>query len=240
MRDALQGFHKGSPHSVQPAALSLTQATESGTLYRPEEISALAEAARAEGLAVHMDGARFANAVAALSCSPAELTWRAGVDVLSLGGTKVGALNAEAVVFFDPARARDLPFRRKRGGQLFSKSRFAAAQFAALLEDGLWLRLAGHSNRMATRLAAGLAKSPRARLALPVEANEIFALLAPEAEARLRAAGARFHAWDSPALRREAGAEPDERLARLVTSWATREADVDAFLEVLAGAEAPA
>ncbi len=233
VRAALRGFHRGSPRSMQPAALSLTQATEAGTVYRPDEIAALAEVARAEGLAVHMDGARFANAMAALGCSPAELSWRAGVDVLCFGGTKLGAINAEAVVFFDPARARDMPFRRKRGGHLFSKSRFMAAQFAALLGDGLWLRLAAHANAMAARLAAGLEGSNMARLAAPVEANEIFALLAPEAEARLKAAGACFQPWDSPGLRRDSRAV-NEVLVRLVTSWATRDTEVDALLEVLA------
>ena len=238
VREALGRFLKGSPRTVQPAVLSLTQATEAGTVYRPDEIAALAELARAEGLAVHMDGARFANAVAALGCSPAELSWRAGVDALSFGATKLGAINAEAVIFFDPAHARDMPFRRKRGGHLFSKSRFAAAQFAALLEDGLWLRLAAHANAMAARLAAGLERQRVARLAAPVEANEVFALLAPEADARLKAAGARFQPWDSPGLRRDSGAAAGEVLVRLVTSWATREAEVDRFLEVLAEAGA--
>ena len=240
VREALGGLHRGSPHSVQPAALSLTQATEAGTVYRPEEISALAALARTEGLVVHMDGARFANAVASLGCRPAELAWQAGVDILSFGGTKLGALNAEAVVFFDPMQAASMPFRRKRAGQLLSKHRYAAAQFVALLEDRLWLRLAAHANRMAGRLAEGLARSNAARLAAPAEANEIFPLLAPEAEARLRKVGARFHPWASPTLRRDADAEPEERLVRLVTSWATREEEVDAFLETLAGVEAAA
>ena len=240
VREALGRFHKGSPRNVQPAVLSLTQATEAGTVYRPAELAALADVAKAAGLAVHMDGARFANAAAALGCRPAALSWRAGVDVLSFGGTKLGALNAEAVVFFDPAHAHDMPFRRKRGGHLFSKSRFAAAQFTALIEDGLWLRLATHANAMAARLAAGLERVPMARLAAPVEANEVFALLAPEAEARLKVAGARFQRWDSPGLRRDAGAAPDEVLVRLVTSWATRAAEVDDFLQVLAAVEASA
>ena len=146
-----------SVHNVQPAALSLTNATEAGTVYDPDALAALAGPARAAGLAVHLDGARFANAVAALGCTPAELSWKAGVDVLTLGGTKDGCFAAEAVIFFDPARARDFGFRRKRAGHLFSKHRFLAAQIEAWLADGLWLELAARANARAAALARGLA-----------------------------------------------------------------------------------
>ena len=150
--------HEGhSPHQVVPAMVSLTQATEAGTVYRTDEVASLASLAHERGLAVHMDGARFANALVRLGVTPAQITWQAGVDVLSFGATKGGALAAEAVVFFDPARAAMMAERRKRAGHLVSKHRFIAAQFEAFLTDGLWLDLASHANRMADRLAATLA-----------------------------------------------------------------------------------
>lgn len=216
----------GSVHRVQPAALSLTQATEAGTLYRLEEVQALSAVARANRLAVHMDGARFANAVAALGCSPAEITWRAGVDVLSLGATKGGALAAEAIVVFRPEIAETLAFRRKRAGHLFSKMRFLSAQLEAWLEDGLWLRLAAHANAMAARLAAGLAEVPGAEFAYPVEANEIFVRLPEPAIAALETAGFGFYRWDGPLL-------------RLVTAFDTPAAAVDSFLATARAATNP-
>src|SRR5579883_354407 len=171
---ALARSGKGVVHHVQPAAISLTNASEMGTVYTPEEVRAIADIAHGQGLRVHMDGARFANAVAALGCAPADLAWRAGVDVLSFGATKNGALAAEAVVFFAPAKAGDLAFRRKRSGHLFSKMRFLSAQLEAYLADDLWLRNARHANRMARRLADGVAGLPGVRLRHPTEANEIF------------------------------------------------------------------
>jgi len=144
---------QGVVHHAQPAAISISEATEAGTLYRPEEIAALGALARRHGLALHMDGARFANAVAALGCSPAELSWRAGVDALSFGATKNGALAAEAVIFFDPAKVKGFAYRRKRGGHLLSKMRFLSAQLEAYLADDLWLANARHANAMAARLA---------------------------------------------------------------------------------------
>lgn len=173
---------RGDVHRSQPAMLSLSQATESGTVYSPAEIGALAEAARGHGLAVHMDGSRFANALAGQmgadqGCSPAELTWKAGVDVLSFGGTKNGCVMAEAVVFFDPDKAADFAFRRKRAGHLLSKMRFVSAQLEAYLADGLWLRLAGNANARARQLAEGLQALPGVTLEHPVEANEVFVRL---------------------------------------------------------------
>lgn len=215
---ALAESGQGEVHHVQPAALSLTQATEAGTVYRPDEVAALSEIAHGHGMAVHMDGARFANAVAHLGCDPADITWRAGVDALSFGATKNGCMAAEAVVFFDPEKARDFPFRRKRAGHLFSKSRFLSLQLDAYLEDGLWLRLASYANAQAARLAEGLSALPGVELAHPVEANEIFVTLpAPVAEG-LEEAGFRFYRW------------PDGT-ARLVMSFATDPAHVDAFLD---------
>lgn len=207
-------------HHVRAAAVSLTQASEAGTVYTPDEVRAVAEAAHDAGLKVHMDGARFANAVAALGCSPAETSWKVGVDILSFGASKNGALAAEAIVVFDRPLADQLAYRRKRGGHLFSKMRFLAAQFDAYLTDDLWLSLAAHANRAARRLADGLAGVPGARFLHPVEANEMFVEL-PEAAIRaLEDAGFRFYRWPGEGA----------RLLRLVTAWNTTDADVDAFV----------
>ena len=218
---ALGRFHPGAVHEVQPAALSLSQTTEAGTLYAPDAIAALSALAHARGLKVHMDGARFANAVAALGVPPADVTWRAGVDVLSFGATKNGAMMAEAVIFFDPALAARFDFRRKRAGHVISKARFLAAQLLAYVEDGLWLRLAGNANAMAARLAAGLTLEG-ITLIHPVEANEVFAALPAPLAAHLRGTGATFYDWPMP----DGGAGA----ARFVTSFATAAEDVDAFL----------
>jgi threonine aldolase len=217
---ALRRFEKGSVHHFKPCAISITNASELGTVYRPDEIAALAAVARAEGLMLHMDGARLANALAFLGCSPAELTWRAGVDVLSFGATKNGAMGAEAVVFFDPAAAGDFAYRRKKAGHLISKLRFVSAQLEAYLEDGLWLDNARRANALAARLGEGL----RQALAFPVEANEVFARIPVAVAARLRAAGARFYDWMPP--------EGGEVLVRLVTSFATSDAEVAKFLDL--------
>lgn len=229
LRAALDGFAVGSQHHMQPAALSLTQATEAGTVYTAAETAALAGLAREAGLAVHMDGARFANAVAALDAAPAELTWRAGVDALSFGATKNGALAAEAVILFAPGRREEVIYRRKRGGHLLSKSRFVAAQLLAAIEDGHWLELAGAANARAARLADGLA-SGGMRLAWPVEANEVFCWLPRPLDERLRAAGALYHQWAGTA---GAAGEGDDVLVRLVASCDTPEADIDRFLALV-------
>jgi threonine aldolase len=214
-----------SVHGVQRGMLSLTCVTEAGTVYDPAAIGALTALARAEGLPCHLDGARFANALVATGASPAGLTWRAGIDVLSLGGTKNGLMGVEAVVIFDPARAWEFELRRKRGGHLVSKHRYLSAQMAAWLEDGLWLRLAAHANRMGARLAQGVAAVPVAGLIHPPEANMVFARLPAAARARARRAGAAF--YDLPG--------PPADAVRLVCSWSTTEADVDAFLGLVAG-----
>jgi len=217
LAQALDGFSPGNVHSVQPAALTITNVTEAGTVYTPAEVSALAATAHAHGLAVHLDGARFANALAATGASPAEMTWRAGVDALSFGGTKNGMMGAEAVVFFDPSKAWEFQLRRKRAGHLVSKNRFVAAQFLGALEGGLWLDWARHANAMAARLAEGIGAD---RLAHPVQANIVFADLPAEARVRARAAGARFY---------EMGGDR----VRLVTSWATTEDEVSGLLSLL-------
>jgi threonine aldolase len=219
----------GGPHHVSPAVLSLSQATEAGTIYRPEEVRQLAEIAHQRGLAVHMDGARLGNALARMNASPAEATWKAGIDVLSFGATKGGALAAEAVLFFDPARGAGMSERRKRGGHLVSKHRFIAAQMEAYLADDLWLKLARRANGMADRLGDGLARAGLAPV-WPVEANEVFVILSRSASERLKAKGACFYPWTTDSL--PAGVMPgrDEILVRLVTSFATTAEEVDAFV----------
>src|SRR5215813_4694676 len=199
LASALAGRQWGGPHHVSPAALSLSQATEAGTIYRPDEIRALAEIAHARGMSVHVDGARIGNALARMNASPAQATWVAGVDALSFGATKGGALAAEAVVFFDPARGANMPERRKRGGHLLSKHRFIAAQIEAYLADGLWLELARRANAMADRLAEGLSEASLHPV-WPVEANEVFVALPQPIDARVRAAGASYYPWTTQAL----------------------------------------
>jgi len=206
-------------HHAPAAAVSISQSSEAGTVYSVDEVEALAAAAHAGGLRLHMDGARFANALAALGCAPADLTWRAGVDALCLGASKNGAFAAEAVVLFDPGLAEAFAYRRKRGGHLLSKGRFLAAQMEAYLTDGLWLRLADRANAMAARMAAALQGVPGAELRYPVQANEVFATL-PEAAIRgLLADGFSFYRW---------GGETST-LLRLVFAFNTRPEDVDAF-----------
>jgi len=228
---ALARLPKDDVHHGRPIAVSLTQITEYGAAYRPDEIAEVARLAKARGLAVHMDGARFAGAVAALGLSPAEITWRAGVDVLSFGGTKNGCFAAEAVVFFDPAAARDFAYARQRAGQGYSKNWFIAAQFLAYFDGGHWLELAAHANRMAARLAEAIAESGSARLALHPDANEIFAVVKKTVGARLRTAGAVYHQWPATGLAIEVAA--DETTIRLVTSFQTTEAEVDRFADLL-------
>ncbi|MFZ5509743.1 MAG: threonine aldolase family protein [Pseudomonadota bacterium] len=197
-------------HYPKPKALSLTQSTEVGTVYAPEEIRALTDVARKHGLRVHMDGARFANAVASLGVAPADITWRAGVDVLCFGGTKNGLPVGDAVLFFDRTLSEDFAYRCKQAGQLASKMRFVSAPWLGLLSDGVWLHNARHANAMARRLAEGLGSVPGVRILYPVQANAVFADLPPAVAAALRARGWRFHdffaaggsrlmcAWDTP------------------------------------------
>ena len=208
-----------SVHTVQPRALSITQATELGTVYTPAELTALSALAHERGLKVHMDGARFANAVASLGCAPADITWRAGVDVLSFGATKNGALTAEAVVFFDPQLVADFEFRRKRAAHLLSKSRYVSAQLLAYLDNDLWLTLARHANHLAKRVGAAAG----AALMHPVQANEVFVRLGDARIAALRALGFEFYDW---------GASGSGE-ARFVVSWCQADSDVDALCHAL-------
>ena len=228
LRAALEQGAWGGPHHVSPSLLSLSQATECGTIYRVDEVKELADIAHAHGVAVHMDGARLGNALARMNVSLAEVTWKAGVDVLSFGATKGGAMGAEAMIFFDPKHGANMQDRRKRGGALLSKHRFIAAQMEAYLADDLWLKLARHANDMADALAAGLTAAG-AKPAWPVEANEVFAPLTVEADKRLKAAGAMYYPWPSAGL--NIGA--DKILVRLVTSFQTTKEDVDEFLATM-------
>ena len=214
----------GVVHHVQPAAISLTQVTEVGTLYRPEEVAAISEVARRHGLGLHMDGARFANAIAALGCSPAEMTWKAGVEVLAFGATKNGAMAAEAVVIFKPGLAEEFGYRRKRGGHLFSKGRFLSAQLEGYLTDDLWRRNAAHGNALAARLGAGLAALPGVTLHHPVEANMLFLSLPQSVVDGLKAAGFMFYDWSG------ATTSPGRREIRLVTAFDSKAEDIEAFL----------
>jgi threonine aldolase len=226
LKAALGHFQRGFVHHVQPAAISITQSTELGTVYAPAEIAAISELARQQHMTLHMDGARFANAVAGAGVSPAELTWKAGIDVLSFGATKNGALAAEAVIFFDPARVADFEYRRKRAGHLTSKMRFVSAQLEAMLDNGLWLKLASSANTMARKLEAGLKAMQGVSVILPVQANEVFFTLPDHAtRQRVEQKGARFYVW-SPSH------EPVP-LIRLVCSFATTPADIEAFLDAV-------
>nr|WP_321980344.1 low specificity L-threonine aldolase [uncultured Cohaesibacter sp.] len=236
-KEALQIGFQEVPHGVvhhgQPSAISLTQATEIGTLYSVEEITQLSAQAKDNGLAVHMDGARFANALVTLGVTPAEMTWKAGVDVLSFGATKNGAWCAEAVVFFNKDYAKDFIYRRKRAGQLFSKMRFAAAQFEGYFENDHWLDNAHHSNAMAARLVKGLEAMDHTRVAWPSGSNEVFAIVPKQAAQKATAAGAVFYDWPSFGLDPEECPGEDEVLLRLVSSFSTTTEEVDQFLDCL-------
>lgn len=228
LSEILDHAASGSIHSVAPGPVSLTQATERGTVYSLSELREITSIAHAHGLPVHMDGARFANALATLGCSPAELTHLAGVDALSLGGTKNGLMGVEAMVVFDPDRAPGLARLRKRGGQLFSKNRYLAAQMLAYLTGGLWQETATQANLAARALADGL-RSQGAEILFPVEANIVFAAWPRATHRRLIAAGAQYHLWDDSLD----GDDPEERLtARLVCDWSNTRADRETFLDL--------
>lgn len=232
LRAEMERFPPGAVHSGQPMAVSITQATEFGTVYDGQAISTIAGMAAERGVPLHMDGARFANALVHLGMTPAEMTWKRGVDIVSFGATKNGCWCAEALVFMDPETAREMPFIRKRAAQLFSKSRFVAAQFEAYFENGLWLELAAHSNAMAQRLAEGLSNSNTARLGWTSQTNEVFAIVRRENAEAARAEGAVFYDWMPPRDMTH-GPGADEMLARLVTSFATTQEDVDRFLDLV-------
>ncbi|MFO7298003.1 MAG: low specificity L-threonine aldolase [Pseudomonadota bacterium] len=206
------------PHHVKPAVLSLTQATELGTVYKPEELRALTDVAKRHGLKVHMDGARFANAVARLGCKPADISWRAGVDVLCFGGVKNGLAVGECIVFFDRTLSHEFQWRIKQAGQLNSKMRLVSAAWLGLLDGDVWLENARHANAMADRLAAGLKNIAGVALIAPVEANAVFADIPPELQRALREKGWHFYTFLG------------ETGCRLMCAWDTEPETVDQFL----------
>ncbi|MCG6884747.1 MAG: low specificity L-threonine aldolase [Silicimonas sp.] len=220
-----------SVHGAQPGPLSITQLTERGTLYSISEIKALSGIAKANGLPVHLDGARFANAMVALGCSAAEMSWKAGVDIVSFGGTKNGLMGAEAVVIFDADLAWEFELRRKRGGHLFSKNRFLAAQMEAYLADDLWLDMARTANASAQRIAAGLQAIEGVRLLYPAAANMIYAEFPAAAHRRLHDAGAQYY----PAKGATEGADEAPHSARIVADWSCPDANIERFLALVRG-----
>jgi threonine aldolase len=217
LAEALAGIAPGQTHRGQPSAVNLTQATDLGAVYTLDQLRAVAEVAKGRGLRLHMDGARFANALARLGCSPAEATWRSGIDIMSFGATKNGGALCDAIVVFAPDLADGLAVQLRRAGQVWSKMRFASAQLIAYVENGLWLDMARASNTIAARIGAGLREVPAARLLAPVEANEIFLELPSTAMDALEADGFQFY-------------RRSKSLARFVCRFDTTEAEADAFV----------
>lgn len=220
LSETLAAIAPGQLHRGQPAAVSLTQATDLGAVYTLDEVRARAEIAKGRGLRMHMDGARFANAVARLGCSPADLTWRSGIDVMSFGATKNGGMLCDAIVVFSSGIADGLAVQLRRAGQVWSKMRFASAQLIAYVEEGLWLDMARASNAVAARIVAGLREVPAARLLAPVEANEIFLELPGAVMDALEADGFQFY-------------RRTKTLARFVCRFDTTEAEADALVAAL-------
>lgn len=219
------------PMAGVPAFVSITQATEFGTVHTLDEIAAVAKVAKSYNLPVHLDGARFANALDSLNCTPAEMTWKNGIDVVSFGGTKNGCWCAEAVIFMNPEDAATMPFLRKRSGQVMSKSRFVAAQLDAYLTDDLWLKMAKHANDMAAQLEVTIRNSKNLKMAWQREANEVFAITSKAHFAKMQAAGAKFYDWPAP-FGQENIVGDDEIIIRLVTSFATESPEIEAFAAI--------
>ena len=212
----------GIVHLAQPAAVSITQACETGTVYQLEEIKSIAETAHEHGLKVHMDGARFANAIVSLDVSPAEMTWKSGIDVLSFGGTKNGCLTAEAVVFFKPELVGNFPYLHKRSGQLLSKMRFVSAQLEAYISNDVWLRNARNANNMAKLLSEGLTKFTDIKLAYTTQSNEVFVHLPSSTINLLNAKG--YNVSED---------ELDGKSVRFVTAWNTVSDDIDKLISTI-------
>ncbi len=231
LRTAIAGEETRGVHGPQRGPVSLTQATEKGAIYGLDEIRALARMAHDFGLPVHMDGARFANALVSLGCSAAEMTWKAGIDAVSFGGTKNGLMGVEAAIIFDPAKAWEFELRRKRGGHLFSKHRYLAAQMAAYLTDDLWLDMARAANAASARLTRGLKQTPDVRLHHEPEANLIFADWPRAGHKRLRDAGAQYYLWSGSLD----GPDDEALTARLVADWSATDEGVDRFLDLIRG-----
>jgi threonine aldolase len=232
LKRELKRFPPDFVHAGQPMAVSITQATEAGTVHSLAEIAAISDVSKEHGLPLHMDGARFANALVSLDCTPADMTWKSGVDIVSFGATKNGCWMAEALVFLNPENAKQLPFIRKRAAQLFSKTRFIAAQFDAYLADDLWLHSARHANHQAARLSKLVRQAEGVRLAWEPEANEVFAVLSKTRVAQFEAAGVKFYPWNAPHGMEDAFSE-DEQLCRFVTSFATTDDHVAAIASLI-------
>lgn len=229
---AIAGEGTRGVHGPKPGPVSITNVTERGTRYTSGEIAALAAVAKENGLPVHLDGARFANALVAESCTPAEMTWKAGVDVVSFGGTKNGLMGVEAVVLFDPARALEFEYRRKRGGHLFSKHRYLTAQMAAYLEGDLWLDLAKRANGANARLTRAMGQVPEVSFLWEPGANMTFASWPAAGHRRLLAEGAKYHLWEGSLD----GAADDAPIgARLVCDWSMTDENIDRFVDILRG-----
>lgn len=232
LRRVIEGEESRGVHGPQRGPVSITQITERGTIYSLDDLRALCAVAKDHELPVHLDGARFANALVELNCTPAEMTWKMGVDVVSFGGTKNGLMGAEAVVFFDPTKAWEFELRRKRGGHLFSKHRYLSAQFLPYLEDGRWLDLARAANAARARLQTGMDGMNDVSFAYPPSGNMMFPTWRAADHRRLFEAGAYYYMWDGELD----GAADDDRLtARLVCDWSMTEDAVDRFLSILRG-----
>jgi threonine aldolase len=233
LRTKIEGTVQGDVHRVQRGMVSITNVTEMGAVYSPAEVAELCAIAKTYDLPCHLDGARFANALAASGATPAEMTWKAGIDVLSFGGTKNGLMGVEAVVIFDPQKAWEFELRRKRGGHLFSKHRYLSAQMLAYLTDDLWLHMARHANAMGARLAEGIQSVPGGALLHPTDANMVFAGLPRARHRAAKDSGAVYYFW--PEDRSLDGSDDEILTARLVCSWSTTDADVDQFLNQIRG-----
>ena len=231
---AIKRYSQDLAPAGQPMAVTITQATEVGTVYSVDDVKAISEVARRHGLPLHMDGARFANAIAATGVSPAEMTWKSGVDLISFGGTKNGCWMADAVVILNPDVGRELRLLRQRAGQTFSKARFISAQFEAYFTDDLWLRMAGHANAMAAHLAETIEDAPSGRLAWLPQANEVFAILDKPTAEKLQAAGAKFYEWGVP-QGFDGHLGDKEAIYRFVASFATSTEEIDRLGQLLAG-----
>jgi threonine aldolase len=231
----VSAYLRSLPKAVKqmpPKALSISQVSECGLVYSPDEIKALSAICREHGLALHMDGARFANALVALGCSPAEMTWKQGVDILSFGGTKNGCFMAEAIVVFKPELAEAMDYRAKRAGQIVSKGRLISAQFEGYFANDHWYANARHANRLAKTLSDGLTQLSGVRLAWPTEANEVFAIIPAAVDKALKEAGVLYHPWTELSLPKNERVEPGEHLVRLVLSFASREEDIGKVIEI--------
>ncbi len=231
LRRAIEQTGSGDVHHVQRGMVSVTNVTEMGAVYSASEVAELAGIAKEYGLPVHFDGARFTNALVASNASPSELTWRAGIDVLSFGGTKNGLLGVEAVVIFDPEKAWEFELRRKRGGHLFSKHRYLSAQMQAYLEDDLWLSMARDANRAGARLSEGVAAVADGAVLHPTDANMVFASWPRALHKAAHAGGAHYYFW--PFNQSLEGPDDEVLSARMVCSWCTTDEDVDRFLALL-------